>query len=97
MIYEAFHTVVGDLDSATVAKLFVSSRDDTDVVLELKKYTNVYIRATDNRDDIARFVAREVKNSNRPGKVRRLLSGRGISEEVEAEIISTLMQGAQGM
>jgi hypothetical protein len=42
-------------------KIFVSSRDDQDIVLELCRYLNLEIASHRNSDDIARFVNAEVE------------------------------------
>ncbi|MCJ1464092.1 hypothetical protein MMC07_002704, partial [Pseudocyphellaria aurata] len=92
------HEVLAALDkiihsSANLVKVFVSSRDDNDIVYRLVNSPNVYIHATDNREDICRFVHTEVDQCI---KDQRLLSGI-ISQDMKSRIISTLIEGAQGM
>lgn len=79
--------------SANLVKVFVSSRDDNDIVCRLTNSPNVYIHATDNGEDIHRFVYTEVNQSL---KDQRLLSGI-ISDHMKSRIINTLIEGAQGM
>lgn len=79
--------------SANVVKVFVSSRDDNDIVCRLEDSPNVIIRASDNGKDIRRFVGSLVLQSVNN---KRLLSGR-VSGELRNHIIRTLEEGAQGM
>lgn len=79
--------------SANVVKVFVSSRDDNDIVCRLEDSPNVIIRASDNGKDIRRFVGSLVLQSINN---KRLLSGR-VSEELRSHIVRTLEEGAQGM
>jgi hypothetical protein len=74
-------------------KIFVSSRDDNDIVCQLTLSPNVFIRADDNGEDIKHFVDSEVDQSIRN---KRLLSGK-VSDELRSQIKITLTQGAQGM
>ena len=79
--------------SANLVKVFVSSRDDIDLVLELADVPNIFISASDNRKDIEEFVHHEVENAI---KRRRLLRGQ-VSDELKNRIIGTLIDGANGM
>lgn len=79
--------------SANIIKVFVSSRDDNDIVCQLEDTPNVYIRASDNREDITRFINNEVDWSIRN---KLMLSGK-VSKELKNRIVDTLTEGAQGM
>jgi hypothetical protein len=79
--------------SANIVKVFVSSRDDNDIAIRLGKSTNVIIRASDNSEDIERFIKTEVEQSIESGL---LLSGE-VPPELKSQIITTLIDGAQGM
>jgi len=74
-------------------KIFVSSRDDNDIVCQLTLSLNVSIRADDNGEDIKHFIDSEVDKSIRH---KRLLSGK-VSEELRSRIEITLKRGVQGM
>lgn len=87
----AFETIIQN--SANVVKMFVSSRDDNDIVCRLAKSPNVFIRASDNGKDIECFVRSQVHQSIVD---KRLLSG-NVSDELKSRIISILIEGAQGM
>lgn len=80
-------------ESASLVKVFLSSRDDQDIVRRLKNLPDVFIHATDNCEDIANFIRLQVKQSI---KDKILLSG-NITEELENRITSHLIDGAQGM
>jgi hypothetical protein len=79
--------------SANLVKVFVSSRDDIDIVLRLEESPNVFINASDNGEDIERFVYSEVERSITR---KRLLNGQ-VSDELKTRIIATLIGGASGM
>ena len=79
--------------SANLVKVFVSSRDDPDIVIRLQHSRNVYISVKDNGEDIKRFINEEIARSIEDGV---LLYGK-ISEELKTEIIMKLQKKAQGM
>lgn len=65
-LLETLTTVVHSAPPTSVVKLFISSRDDIDIKLRLDKVPNRYIEAQDNKEDIERFINRElVKPSSR--------------------------------
>lgn len=76
-----------------LVSIFVSSRNDDDLVLELEGVPNHYISLTDNAADIETFV--EVKIS-RAIQDRKLLRGK-VSEHLKALIITAVSKGAKGM
>jgi hypothetical protein len=59
--------------SASVVNVFVSSRDNSDIVCRLDESPNLYINAQDNSQDIKNFILLEVENAILH---RRLLNGR---------------------
>jgi len=62
-LLSALHMVVQR--SSRVVKLLISSRDDNDIVLRLAHSPNVFIQASDNGQDIARFISQKVEESIR--------------------------------
>ena len=80
-------------ESSNVVNIFVSSRDDNDIVCRLEQSLNVVINARNNRKDIQRFIVSQVDQSI---KNKRLLHGR-VSHELREQIIDVLTEGAQGM
>jgi hypothetical protein len=79
--------------SANVVKIFASSREDDDIKCRLEVSPNVFIHASDNGEDIQRFVHDQV---DRAIKERRLLSG-DVSGDLKGRIIRVLTEKSQGM
>lgn len=79
--------------ASKAVKVFVSSRNDGDIVCRLENSPNVTIQATDNEQDIGHFVQVEVERAVRN---KRLLQG-AVSEELKKTIIKSLNKKAQGM
>lgn len=93
MMYEAFQNIIEELPDGVV-RLFISSRDDMDIKLELKRYANIHVKATDNTDDIFRFIDHEVDHAI---KRRKFLSGREIPKDLSEDLTTTLRAKACGM
>jgi hypothetical protein len=79
--------------SNSLVKIFISSRDEGDLKLELEGVPNLYIHARDSADDIEAFVKREVDECIAK---RRLLRG-DVDGSLKNQIISTLTLDAHGM
>ena len=79
--------------SAHLVKIFVSSRDDIDIVLRLKNHPNIYISINDNTDDIHEYIQYEVQKAQSD---RRLLNG-AISPELARLVTEKLAAKAGGM
>lgn len=79
--------------SSSLVKIFVSSRDDSDIVLRLDGVPNLWIEAKDNEGDIERFVQKEI---TRCIDEKDLLHGR-VTNELKEKIIASLTSGSQGM
>ncbi|KAL0631516.1 hypothetical protein Q9L58_009624, partial [Maublancomyces gigas] len=77
--------------SARMVKIFISSRDDVDIQLQLDKLPNLYIEAQDNREDIKRFINREMADSIKNSRLALL------PVETRAKIVSALVNKAGGM
>jgi hypothetical protein len=71
-------------------KIFISSRRDDDIKRQLEKKANIGIEATDNKNDISKFVAEKIDQGQR---YRRKI----ISENLRNEIVQTLLEKSQGM
>ena len=80
-------------ESGNLVKVFVSSRDDGDILKKLKHSPKIPIAVSDNHEDIDRFTRSEIAQTFSDG---RLLNG-GISSRFEQHIISTLIRDARGM
>ena len=92
------HELLGALDvlldkSAHLVKVFVSSRDDVDIVLRLQKHPNIYISIDDNEDDIHRFIQSEIQKATSD---RRLLNGTA-SPDLTSLITDVMAMKAAGM
>ena len=74
-------------------KVFVTSRDDDDIVLHLSGVPNVYIQSSDNSSDIKTFIEGEVEQCILK---KKLLRG-SVDPELKELITSTLANKAQGM
>lgn len=79
--------------SSGLVKIFVSSRDDNDIVRRLDGVPNLWIEAKDNKDDIERFVESEIARCIESGE---LLDG-VVDNGLQGKIIESLTQGSQGM
>lgn len=90
-LFEALDTIIQR--SASLVKVFVSSRDDGDIVCRLASSPNVFIRTSDNRVDVECFVRTEVSQAIRK---KRLIKG-NVSGQLEDRIIEALIDGADGM
>lgn len=80
-------------ESINIVKVFVSSREDADIVLKLRKSPNIYINVDDNTDDINRYVEAEIQKAIDDG---RLLKGR-VSPQLRCRITTSLTMKSQGM
>ena len=80
-------------ESSGTVKVFISSRDDMDIVRSLAGGPNVLISAASNQDDIATFVNIEV---DKQILMKRLLAGH-VSETLRHKIKQVLCDQAQGM
>ena len=90
-LLSALDTIIKE--SASLVHVFVSSRNDGDIVCQLEESPNIFIRASDNSADIARYVHDQVSEAIRK---KRMARGK-VSPETKELIISTLIEGAQGM
>jgi hypothetical protein len=79
--------------SVNLVKVFVTSREDSDIGCKLDTSPNMYISALDNHEDIQRFVTVEVDRSI---KSKKLLRG-NVSNELKELVVSTLVDKARGM
>lgn len=79
-----------ELDEYTI-KVWISSREDTDIMNELKKYPSIHIAETKVAGDIANYVEVAVKAKLQSGELFIR------DQNLEEEIISTLTTKSQGM
>ncbi|KAF3798801.1 hypothetical protein GCG54_00008259 [Colletotrichum gloeosporioides] len=86
--------LVSLLETPTIIKVFVSSRDDRDIVNELNDYRNLYLSSERNSEDIEIFVRSETSRLVSKGS---LLRGSLRKEELRDKIIFELISNAHGM
>ena len=80
-------------ESIFYVKIFISSRDDTDIAKRLATSSELYIRVEDNSKDIEDFTKIQVEKAISEG---RILNG-DVSLTVKNQIIATLNARAGGM
>lgn len=90
-LFESLDKIVKS--SANVVKVFLTSRNDGDIVCRLETTPNIYIDAQKNKSDIERFISTEVQKAI---ATKRLLRGQ-ISDALQHQICSTLGREANGM
>jgi len=81
-------------DSKNIVKIFISSRNDQDIVFHLKHHPNLEISSDKNSNDIEYFVNTETK---RLIQKRKLLKDSTSREEMEELIVRQVIEGASGM
>ena len=81
-------------ESSSLMKIFVSSRNDLDIVLRLKNYPNLELSSEMNKDDISSFVTAETNNLI---KRQKLLALSANKEKLKIEIIEQVTKKADGM
>jgi hypothetical protein len=91
-LLEVFNYLIKNSDQL---KIFVSSRSDTDISRQLRKEANVGVGATDNQNDIAKFVLERIEKTQR----RRAADGVSLlSENLSApKNVQTVLDKSQGM
>jgi len=91
-LLETLETILQE--SSHLVKIFVSSRDDQDIVCHLKYYPNLEIVSSRNMYDIVSFVESETRALITKKKLLRFSSKK---EELEKVIIDQVTKGASGM
>ena len=92
------HDLVNEIDdlvsrsASCVVKVFISSRPDRDIQHRFRVGPNVCIRATDNGEDIRKFIVHTIDNSPQYW-LAMVTSTTGLREE----IVNTLHKKADGM
>lgn len=80
--------------SSSLVKIFVSSRNDQDIVIRLRHYPNLEIDSRRNSDDIARFVHDETERLVKDGKLLRYST---CQADMKVLIVERVVEGATGM
>ena len=87
-----FDAIQAMTQSSGLVKIFVSSRDETDIRRGLEQIPYLFIDARKNTADIFRFVRRDVTDSLKRGQFLAT-----VSEGLKEKIISTISRQANGM
>jgi hypothetical protein len=74
--------------------MFVSSRDDHDIVFRLQRYPNLEIKSDRNGNDIAAFVMDRTEQLIEDGE---LLQYSDSQTEMKELIVNQVIEGASGM
>jgi hypothetical protein len=74
--------------------MFISSRDDHDIILRLQCYPNLEIKSDRNSDDIAAFVKDQTEWLIEDGE---LLQYSDSQMEMKELIVQKVIEGASGM
>ncbi|KAG4410527.1 hypothetical protein IFR04_016339, partial [Cadophora malorum] len=90
-LLDAFQKLITFSDN--IVKIFVSSRNDHDLVHRLSQTPNLYIWASDNSGDIESFVTSRVKEAIDKG---RILCGK-VPHDLKTIIVEILIGKAEGM
>jgi len=91
-LLDAFETILQE--SAGLVKIFVSSRDDQDIVWTLREYPSFDITSDQNSRDIEAFVNAETQRLIKKGRLLRNSRARG---RLQGLIIDRVCKGADGM
>ena len=81
-------------ESSSLVKIFVSSRDDQDIVLHLRDCLNLELSSEMNKNDISSFVSAETYNLIKRKKLLALSTNK---EKLKIEIIEQVTKKADGM
>ena len=92
-LLDALQSILQD-SSLGLVKIFLSSRDDQDVVCTLQSYSNLEIVSDRNTADIETFVRIETDDLIQK---QRLLRGSSAKEQLKHLIITEVCKGADGM
>ena len=93
MLLDAMESLLHN-SSLGLLKVFLSSRDDQDIVCTLREYPNLDLVSSRNSPDIEAFVREE---TNKLVKKRRLLRNSDAKEALKVLIIEEVSKGADGM
>ena len=91
-LLETLETILQE--SSRLVKIFVSSRNDQDIMCHLQDYPNLNIASDRNMDDIASFVRAETQGLITK---RKLLPYSSNQKELMESIIDQVIKGANGM
>jgi len=91
-LLEALESILRE--SASLVKIFISSRDDQDIVWHLRSYPNLELSSDKNKDDIILFVQKETDSLIERGKLLRWSTDK---ESLRTKIKEKVTKDADGM
>lgn len=91
-LLEALESILRE--SSSLVKIFVSSRNDQDLVLHLQDYPNLDLLSNKNKTDISSFVTAETESLV---KRKKLLRHSKNKQGLQTEIIKQVTDKAEGM
>jgi Cdc6-like AAA superfamily ATPase len=86
-LIEAFSRLI---QMSLQVRILVSSRRDQDIKLQLEKEANVGIEATDNHDDIRKYVLARIDEDRQRRRIP-------LSDKLREQIVQSLLDKSQGM
>jgi hypothetical protein len=97
---ESRHNLIGVLnrlvENGLPVKILISSRRDEDITAEFEDRVNFSLSATENHDDIMRFVQGKIQEYRNSKTAKRKLNS-AISTELEQQIIKVFLDKSNGM
>jgi hypothetical protein len=97
---ESRHNLIGVLnrlvENGLPVKILISSRRDEDITTEFEDRVNFSLSATENHDDIMRFVQGKIQEYRNSKTAKRKLNS-AISTELEQQIIKVFLDKSNGM
>jgi hypothetical protein len=82
------------VENASMVNVFISSRRDRDIQTQLRKKANIGVEATDNQEDVAKFVTEAIAKNRRYRETHGWIQ---ITRDLEIVIIETLLAKSGGM
>ena len=94
--HDLIAAVNGLVERSIPAKILISSRRDDDITAEFEDRVNFSLSATENHDDIMRFVKDKIKEYRNSKTARRKINS-AISTKLEQQIIKVFLDKSNGM
>ena len=93
ILHNLFDGAIRDSKDTSLLKVFISSRDEQDIVARATDYTSISIQPVDNQSDIELYIRHQIDQLI---SEKSLLRGK-VNGDLKQQIIKRLCDGAQGM
>jgi hypothetical protein len=93
LVIDIFNRLVSSFPKVQL-KIFISSRRNVDIQRQLQKEANIGIEATENQDDIFKYVMDRIGKDHERRERQHMQS---ISDELRTEIAQVLLEKSGGM